>query len=201
MFQRLIKQERAKCQVLSMNPKCAHLKPRWQDTEVMECIVTSLSPVSDLTDILSAEERVTVSCQRLLISHLCEILSCKEGDTDLKVDIQERIVKYMKAKYVDMDVRKLINISACLDLRFMLTYRNDQEITFVRQKIVEESKMIAKRLEETALVSTEPSQQQQDFDLPKKKRKLVDILSKVTISQNETLNNEERVNDELTQYL
>ena len=45
-------------------------------------------------------------------------------------------------------------------------------------------------------MSTEPSQQQQDFDPPKKKRKLVGVLSKVTISQNETLNNEERVNDE-----
>ena len=67
MFQRLIEQERAICQVLSMDLKCAHLKPRWQDTEVMECIVTSLSPVSDLTDILSAEERVTASCLRLLI--------------------------------------------------------------------------------------------------------------------------------------
>ena len=178
--------------------KCAHLKPRWQDTEVMECIITSLSPVSDLTDILSAEERVTASCLRPLISHLCEILSCKEGDADLKVDIQERIVEYMKAKYV---VRKLINISACLDPKFMLTYSNDQEITFVQQKIVEEGKIIAKRLEETAPVSTEPSQQQQDFDPPKKKRKLVDILSKVTISRNETLNNEERVNDELTRYL
>ena len=120
MFQRLIEQERAICQVLSMDPKCAHLKPRWQGTEVMECIITSLSPVSDLTDIFSAEERVTASCLRPLISHLCEILSCKEGDADLKVDIQERIVEYMKAKYVDMDVRKLINISACLDPRFMI---------------------------------------------------------------------------------
>ena len=200
MFQRLIEQERAICQVLSMDPKCVYLKPRWQDTEVMECIVTSLSPVSDLTDILSAEERVTTSCLRPLISHLCEMLSCKEGDPDLKVDIQERILEYMKAKYVDMGVRKLINISACLDPRFMLTYSNDEEITFVRLKIVEEGKMIAKRLEETTPESTEPSQQQ-DSDPPKKKRKLVDILSKVTISRNKTLNNKERVNDELTRYL
>ena len=55
----------------------------------------------------------------------------RKGDADLKVDIQERILEYMKAKYVDMDVRKLINISPCLDPRFMLTYSNDEEITFV----------------------------------------------------------------------
>ena len=68
---------------------CVHSKPRWQETEVMECIVTSLL---DLTDILSAEERVTASCLRPLISHLCEMLSCKEEDPDLKVDIQERVL-------------------------------------------------------------------------------------------------------------
>lgn len=49
-----------------------------------------------MTDILSAEERVTASCLRPLISHLCEVLACDEGDTDPKVDIQERIVEYMK---------------------------------------------------------------------------------------------------------
>ena len=70
MMKRLIEQERAICQVLSMDPKSVHLKPRWQDTKVMECIVTALSPVSDLTDILSAKERVTASCLRPLISRL-----------------------------------------------------------------------------------------------------------------------------------
>ena len=100
----------------------------------------------------------------------------------------------MKGKYEDMDVRKLINISACLDPRFMLNYGTEEEITFVRQKIVEEGKIIARRLEETAPHS----------DPPKKKRKLVDILSEVSslsTSRNEILSNEERVNDELTRYL
>ena len=60
--------------------------------------------------------------------------------------------------------------------------------------------MMTRRLEERASESTEPSQQQ-DSDPSKKKRKLVDILSKVTISPNEILSNEECANDELTQYL
>ena len=90
MMQRLIEQERAICQVLSMDPKSIHLKPQWQDTRVMKCIVTAPSPVSDLSDILSAEERVTASCLRPLISHLCEALACDEGDADLKVDMQRQ---------------------------------------------------------------------------------------------------------------
>ena len=86
----------------------------------MECIVTALSPVSD---ILSAEEKVTASCLRSLINHLCETLVCTEEDAELKVDIQERIVEYMKAKYEDTAVKKVINISTCLDPRFMLMKR------------------------------------------------------------------------------
>ena len=73
----------------------------------MECIVTALSPVSDMTNILSAEERVTASCLRPLISHLCEALGCD----DLKMDIQDRIVEYMKAKYEEMAVKKLIYVN------------------------------------------------------------------------------------------
>lgn len=107
-MQKLIEQERAICQVLSMDPKSIHLKLRWNNTEFMECIAA----LSDLTDILSAEERVTVSCLRLLVSHLCEAVACHERDAELKVDIQERTVEYIKAKYKDTAVKKLINISS-----------------------------------------------------------------------------------------
>ena len=90
-------------------------------------------------------------------------------------------------------------MSTCLDPRFML-------VTFVQEKIVEEGKIIARRLEEEIPPqlpeSTEPSQQQKNsLDPPNKKRKLVDILSKVMTSRNEVLNNEERVQEELIRYL
>ena len=42
MLQRLLKQEKAVCQVLSTDPKTTNLKLRWQDTEVMESIVAAL---------------------------------------------------------------------------------------------------------------------------------------------------------------
>ena len=206
MMKRLIEQERAICQVLSMDPKSVYLKSRWQDTEVMECIATALSPVSDLIDILLAEEKVT-ACLRPLISHLCEVLACREGDPELKVDIQEKIVEYMKGKYEDTTVKELINISTCSDPRFMLNYCTQEEAILEQQNVVEEGKLIARRLEEEinpsltqsseSTLSTELSQHP-DPHPPSKKRKLVDILTKVSTSRNEVLNNEDRIQNELT---
>ena len=172
----LIEQERAIVQASSTDPKTVHLKPRWQDTE---CVVAALSPVSDLTDVLSGEDKVTASCLRPLISHLYKELACKEGEADLKVDIQEKILRYMKEKYSDTTVEKVINMSACLDPRFMLSYRSEDEITVVRQTMVEEGKVIARRLEEEmppehVTEPTQPSQQQEPQPQPPtKKRKLV----------------------------
>ena len=69
-------------------------------------------------------------------------------------------------QYEDTTVKKIINIFTCLDPRFILTYCADEGATFVWQNIVEEGKLIARRLEQEiapSLIqsseSTEPSQQ------------------------------------------
>ena len=116
MLERILEQERALVQILGADPKTTHLKPRWQDTEVMESVVSALKPISDLTDILSGEERVTASCLKPLLNHLHnEALAEKEGDTTLKSDIQQRIKEYMKRKYDDESVMSTLNISCCLN--------------------------------------------------------------------------------------
>jgi len=113
MLDRILEQERALVKILGADPKITHLKPCWQDTEVMESIVSTLKPVSDFTDILSGEERVNASCLKTLLSHLHdEALAEKEeelGGTILKVDIQQRIKQYMKRKYDDDESIKNIS--------------------------------------------------------------------------------------------
>jgi len=48
----------------------------------MESIVSALKSVSDVTDILSAEEHVTTSCLKPLLNHLFgEAMVEREGDT------------------------------------------------------------------------------------------------------------------------
>ena len=44
MPHRILEQERAIAQVHNNDPQTTYLKPRWQDTEVMESIVSALSP-------------------------------------------------------------------------------------------------------------------------------------------------------------
>ena len=39
--------------VLSADHKCSHLLPTWQDTKVLEAIDTVLSPLADMTNLLS----------------------------------------------------------------------------------------------------------------------------------------------------
>ena len=110
VFERILEEERALVQILGADPKTTHLKPRWQDTEVMESVVSALKPISDLTDILSGEERVTASCLKPLLNHLQnETLAEKEGDTILKSDIQQRIKEYVKRKYDDESVMSTLS--------------------------------------------------------------------------------------------
>ena len=113
MLERLVEQERALVQILGADLKTTHLKPRWQDTEAMESVVSALKPISDLTDILSGEEHVTASCLKPLLDHLHnEAIAEKEEDTTLKSDILQRMKLYMKRKYEDESVMSTLNISS-----------------------------------------------------------------------------------------
>ena len=147
MLQRIVEQEKAVCQVLGTDPKTAHLK---HDTEVMESVISALLPVSDLTDVLSGEQCVTASCLIPLITHLCkEALSDDDTHTShtLKCDIQRKIREYMTNKY-EGEPKTIIGTAACLDPRFMLNYLSEEESTAVRQNIVQEGVIVARRMEE-----------------------------------------------------
>ena len=80
-----------------------------------------------------------------MLNHLHnEALAEKEGDTPLKSDIQQRIKEYMKRKY-DVSVMSTLNISCCLDPKFMLKYCDDEhEATAIRQSIIQQGVVIAR---------------------------------------------------------
>ena len=153
ILDRILEQERALVQILGADTKTAHLKPLWQDTEVIESIVSALKSVSDLTDVLSREERVTASYLKPLLNHLQnEALAEKEEDITLKSDIQLRIKQYMKVKDDEsvMSILKIciLKICCCLDPRFMLKHCNDDETIAIRQSIIQQGIIIARRMEE-----------------------------------------------------
>ena len=102
-----MEQEKALIQILAADSKTRHLKPLWQDSEVMALIVSTLKPISNSTDVLSGEECATAPCSRLLLKHLHnEALAEKEGNTTLKSNIQQSIKEYIKAKYDDKSVSR-----------------------------------------------------------------------------------------------
>ena len=61
MTERVFEQEACIRQVLATDRKNAHLKPTWQDLDVLESMEAALGPLEDFTDMLLGEMKVTVS--------------------------------------------------------------------------------------------------------------------------------------------
>jgi len=103
--------------------KTSHLIPTWQDIDVLESIQTALGQLADFTDMLSAENFVTMS-SILPVLHILqhEVLAEAESDTQLTQDIKARILSYLEKKYSDPDISELLNISCFLDPGFTTEY-------------------------------------------------------------------------------
>ena len=99
MIARILEQEKALRQVLSIDRKTAHLVPTWQNLEVLESINKALTPLADYTDILSGEKYVTFSALIPLLKHITDDVLCDdEEDTTLTTDIKQQIITYLQDK-------------------------------------------------------------------------------------------------------
>ena len=91
MVSRLLEQEEAVRVVLSEDRKTTHLIPTWQDIQVWESISSALSPIADLTDLLSGDSHVTVSSIQPVLHNLChKILVEKESEHYFDKEHQNR---------------------------------------------------------------------------------------------------------------
>ena len=61
MIDRILEQEACIRQVLTVERKNAHLIPTWQDLDVLESMKAALGQLDNFTDMLSGEQKVTVS--------------------------------------------------------------------------------------------------------------------------------------------
>ena len=120
MISRVLEQEKALRQVLSVDRKTAHLVPTWQDLEVLESINKALAPLADFTDILSGEKYVTFSTLVPLLEHITDDILCEdEEDTTLIADIKQQIIMN---KYEDAEFKQLLYTASFLDPRFKTEY-------------------------------------------------------------------------------
>ena len=119
MITRLLEQEEAVRVVLSCDRKTGHLIPKWQDIEVLESISKALSPIAELTDFLSGENHITISSVIPVLHNLKnKILVENDEDTSLTKDIKKNVIDDMQARYADIDMQQVLNITTFLDPRF-----------------------------------------------------------------------------------
>jgi len=85
----------------------------------------------------------------------------------------------------------------------MMNYFSDDEIAVVQHKIIIKGKLIDRRIYESEpqTIDTVTNEATLETSPVNKKQKLVDILSKVSTSRSQCVNNKERTQDELTCYL
>ena len=128
MVARVLEQEPAIRQVLGSDRKTAHLIPTWQDVEVLESVNKALSPLADLTDIISGENYVTTSTLKPLLNHITsEALSVEANDTQLL------------GKYSEPGVNELLDLASFVDPRFKVEYVNATDVEGVKARVVEEA--------------------------------------------------------------
>ena len=106
----------------------------------------------------------------------------------------------MKNTAMKMYVKNTIDMAATLDPRFMMNYCSEEEQAIVQPRILAEGKFVARRIDESH-PPLEYGETTKGTPPPNKKRKLVDILSKVSTARHQCANNEDRIQVELTSYL
>ena len=138
MVSRILEQEEAIRLVLSTDRKTSHLVPTWQDIDVLQSIHQALSPLSNLTDILSGEEYVTVSAVIPLMDLINNnFVKETEQDTQLTKDIKTRIKADLDTRYTE-DVSDILKVATFLDPRFKTKYMTEIETATIKDKLEEE---------------------------------------------------------------
>lgn len=199
MVSRIIEQESAIRAVLSADRKCSHLIPRWQDIEVLEAINSALTPVAELTDLLSGEKYISISAVKPVLSHMSmEALADSDDDTTLTMDIKRRVLTDIESRYLDPDVDDFLDVACFLDPRFKIEHVCEEKVDSIKTRIQKEGVKIA----ECTPADPTTTSQHGEAEPPSKKRKLARILKKkkddVTTA---SMSPKDQVEKEMERYL
>ena len=140
MVKRILEQEEAIRVTLSSDRKTSHLVPTWQDIEVLQAIDKALSPLSSLTDILSADLYVTVSAVNPLLQLIeKKFLTEDSTDTQLTKDIKKRVKEDLITRYSRYgdEIKTILKTATLLDPRFKAKYLNDMEVEDMKEYLRE----------------------------------------------------------------
>ena len=176
MLLRILEQESAISAVLSADRKCSHLIPTWQDTEVLEAIDKALTPMANLTDLLSGEKYISISAIKPVLSHIStEALAESNDNTTLTKDIKRHVLTDIESWYLDQDVDELLNTTSFLDPRFKMEHGCKENVASLKGKIQDEGVEMAEH------EPPDPTTSEHGVgEPPSKKRTLASILRKKT---------------------
>ncbi|KAL4006664.1 vitamin D 25-hydroxylase [Sarotherodon galilaeus] len=209
MIDRFLEQEKALSQVLLADKKTRHLVPSWQDVALLESLNKALGPLFEFTDALSGESYVSVSFLKPVL-HLFnnEILSQKDGDTELTKAVKDGILKYLNEKYDDHATNNLLDMATLVDPRFKTAYIKEERVEFIKMRaaaeLVDMVGATAPESAQTAAASSSPPAAEDDPELPrptKKKKSLGSYFKKAGQSTTHSHPSRASVELELSMYL
>ena len=134
MVERIREQQEAINFVLGNDRKASHLILNWQQKDVLEAIDKTLSPLKKMTNLLSAEDYVTISAIKPMLQHIYEdLLKSNEGDTTLTKDMQNE-VRYSSAR---KEINLVVNVANfIIDSHFKADYLSENELALVKEEII-----------------------------------------------------------------
>ena len=127
MVERVLEQLEAIRMVLCDDRNSSHLIPSWQDSDMLESIAAALKLLKVMTDALYSEQCVTISAVIPLLSHIYSTMEHEVDDTEITDEIKERIMEDLKTRYMDPDMRQLLELASFLDPRFKLAHVTDKD--------------------------------------------------------------------------
>ena len=189
MISRIAEQQKAICIMLARDQRCISLLSLL-DFESIDSMISVLKPLRELTDILAAEKRVSVSAVKPLVQHICnKMLESNNEDTDLAKDMKARIKCDLLHRYDDPEVDQLLSLCSSFQKRLSEEDRL-AAISMVKKELLEMEE--AKNHKEPAVATLEPPCKKSAFS-----RILGDDLDERP-TQSSVL---ERVNQKVDSYL
>ncbi|XP_067280629.1 E3 SUMO-protein ligase ZBED1-like [Pseudorasbora parva] len=106
----------------------------WQDIAVLEAVKDGLKPVAEFTDILSAENYVTVSSLQPMLRLMTNILKEEKTDVKMTAEIKSGILQKLESKYGDSTLQ-LLRKATLLDPRYKVDHIDAEHLDVLKSQL------------------------------------------------------------------
>ena len=137
MVAQILEQENVIRTVLTADRKAL---TTWQDIHVPTAIHQALSPLSDLTDIFSGEEYVTMSAILPLLRLIeKKLIKDEASDTQLTKDIKQDLSSCYTIPKISTMVLRILQVATFLDPLLKCHFNDDTDVADIKETLQEES--------------------------------------------------------------